>query len=677
MIAAVVMAVVADIQAMEQGPSVWEQEAAQIRQRTDAFRTGVTVEAAAKGEMLKALNADVDARVVALRDTLGAAYAKVPGGVSVLKYLPENPVLDGSVDYRLAIQKALLENDCVTLTGSGDPAKPNVYGVSCDSDARCGLVVPAGKTLAGEPGAVLLRLPSRGSLVVLEKGARVMGVAIDGNKRGHAVPAWVDAVGKQNGASFEVRGDGAALSGCASVDAPGHGFATYARGALLWRCTARNSGMIDLKFNANFYQGKWDNWSGDGFYIRGFHSVVMDCESYDCFRWGYTTCHEKAGAATYIDCSMYNEAWATYGFIDIEDCSDDREGTVLIGMKAPKGKKTAASVSSEKTVFLGCELGCLRGYSANHLLVAGCTIRGGGLGVGGWSSPKNAWVRGGASPVILANTIIKTDPGSGIQEVSDWSLSVFSTDGKGVVVGNTLKEYEGPMGKGPGMKLDQVPEANNKVEYGQWITQTAAAPASPEAKSAADELRQRKLRDFGAGMPDLARKLGIRGTVTRTVMLRPQALFLKDPDNAGEKQAWFDPAKRPPAGTLTPIALGDSWQNQIGDYSGIGWYFTSFQVTGDDFHVCDAAHLVFGSVSAECQVYVNGRLVGEFKQWNAPFKLNIPVVFKGIVRWDDTATNDVAIRVFSPGTIGGVYEHAALVLSKGGGEAPAEPVTAK
>ena len=101
--AAVVMASVAIIQAIEQeGPSVWKREVAQIRQLTQAFRTGVTVEAAVKGEMLKALNADVDVRVAALRKKLNETYGNVPDGVSVLKYLPANPILDGSVDYRSA-----------------------------------------------------------------------------------------------------------------------------------------------------------------------------------------------------------------------------------------------------------------------------------------------------------------------------------------------------------------------------------------------------------------------------------------------------------------------------------------------------------------------------------------------------------------------------------------------
>lgn len=34
-------------------------------------------------------------------------------------------------------------------------------------------------------------------------------------------------------------------------------------------------------------------WSGDGFYFRGHHNLIVDCEAYDCFRWAYTTCHEN------------------------------------------------------------------------------------------------------------------------------------------------------------------------------------------------------------------------------------------------------------------------------------------------------------------------------------------------------------------------------------------------
>jgi len=602
---AVVMASVANLQAIEpEGPSVWKREVAQIRQLTQAFRAGVTVEAAVKGEMLKALNADVDARVAALRKNLNEAFGDIPDGVSVLKYLPANPVLDGSVDYRPAIQKALNENACVVLTGSNDPAKPNIYGVSC------GIAVPEGKVLVGNPGAVLRRMPSVGALVVLGKGAQAVGVTIDGNKKSHNTSELLDKVGKNGGTAFQAVGEGAVLRDCTVFDVPGHAFHAAARNVLMWRCKARNSGVIDLKFNADYYQGKWDAWSGDAFYIKGFQDVVMDCESYDCFRWGFTTCHEKAGASTYIDCSMFNEKWRTYGFIDIEDCMDDREGTVLIGMKAPKGKKRNINVSSAKTVLLNCGMETFCGYNADDLLMAGCTIRGNGLGLGGWSSWLNSLRRGGANPVILDNTIIKNGPASGNPNVSDYSLSIFSADGKGIVAGNTLKEYEGPAGKGLGMKLDNVAGANNKVEYGLWMPDTTAASPAP----APDELKQRKLREFGSGIPDLARKLGIQDTITQIVMLQPQAMFLKDLDNVGEKQEWFNSAKRPAADKLARIALGDSWQNQIGDYRGHAWCFTTFKVSGDDFHACDTANLLFGGVSAECQIYLNGKFVGEFKK---------------------------------------------------------------
>jgi hypothetical protein len=205
------------------------------------------------------------------------------------------------VDYRSAIQKALNENACVVLTGSHDPAKPNLYGVSC------GITVPEGKVLVGKPGAVLRRMPSVGALVILGKGVQAIGVTIDGNKKSHNTPGLLDKIGKNGGTAFQAGGDGAVIRDCIVFDAPGHAFFAAARDVLIWRCKARNGGVIDLKFNANYYQGKWDAWSGDAFYIRSFQDVVMDCESYDCFRWGFTTCHVKSGESTYIDCSMYNE----------------------------------------------------------------------------------------------------------------------------------------------------------------------------------------------------------------------------------------------------------------------------------------------------------------------------------------------------------------------------------
>jgi hypothetical protein len=660
------------IHGMEQkGPPDWQQEVKQIRQLTQAFRTGITVEATVKGEMLKTLSAGVDDRVAALRKKLNEEYGNVPDGVSVLKYLPAEPILDGSVDYRPAIQKALNENVCVVLTGNNDPAKPNIYGLSCGSDFR-GIIIPEGKVLVGSPGAILRRMPSVGALVVLGKEAQVIGVTIDGNKKSHNTPELLDKVGKTGGTAFQANGDRAVIRNCVVFDAPGHAFHASASNVLLWRCKARNCGIIDLKFNADYYQGKWDSWSGDAFYIKGFHDLIMDCESYDCFRWGFTTCHDKAGASTYIDCLMYNEKWRTYGFIDIEDCRDDREGTILVGMKAPKGKTRRVVVSSEKAVVLNCTMERFIGRSADDLIVAGCTTYGSGLGVGGWSSTANAMIRGGTNPVILDNTVIKNAPKSGIPEVSDWSLSVFSTDGKGIVAGNILKEYEGQAGKGMGMKLDKVSEANNEVEYGQWTLE----PSINLSVSAQDEPTQQKLREFVSGVPDLASKLGIQGTITQIVMLQPQAMFLKDPDNVGQKQGWFDSAKRPAANKLTCITLGDSWQSRIGDYRGQAWCFTTFKVSGDDFHACDTANLLFGGASAECQVYLNGKLVGGNKNGDTPFNLNIPVS-NGTVRWDDTETNDVAIRIFLPGTMSGIFEYVALVLSKNLGEAPAVPVSSK
>ncbi|KKL44827.1 hypothetical protein LCGC14_2361780, partial [marine sediment metagenome] len=73
---------------------------------------------------------------------------------------------------------------------------------------------------------------------------------------------------------------------------------------------------------------------------------------------------------------------------------------------------------------------------------------------------------------------VKSGVGSGIDNVSDWSLSVYSTDGKGIAVNNVLKEYKGKLGTGPGMKFNKVATANNRIKYGVWLneetTQTKA-----------------------------------------------------------------------------------------------------------------------------------------------------------------------------------------------------------
>jgi len=633
-------------------------EIKQMRTVLDGYRQS----ALQSGQYDAALHADItrqlDALTISLRSKLESRYALPKDAADVRKYLPADAVLDGSVDYSAQIQKALDENPVVILTGSGDAKKPAIYGVKTAEGSPTALNVPAGHILLGSPDAILRRIPSRGRTVIVGNGGMVMGLIIDGNKNAH----WPEFqnLGKIQGSGIILTNDAAAI-GCTIYDLPGIAFATYSHRNVFWKNVARNVGYIDLKYNATFYQGRWDNDSGDGFYVRGYGNLVLDCEAYDCFRWGYTTCHENSGTTTYINSTMHNTLYRTYGFIDLEDCKHDPIGTMVINMRATQGSLTVAGTNN--AMLFNSESGSFVGWNANDLFVAGSRTHGGGMGIGGWTSARNAQVRGGNNPVYLGNTVVKATASSGIPSISDWSLSIFSSDGKGLAAGNVLKEYEGPAGKGTGLQLDQVTHANNTVEYGSWIESTSGN--TEERINATDAIRTRAMRTFNAQIADIAGSLGAKGNITRVIFPRPQAQFIQDKANVGEKEAWFKPENKPADDKLKPIFFGEHWDPQHGYYEGHAWYFTTFQITEDDFHGCDQVYLLLSGVDTESKVYINGQQVGITNVWNKPFLLEIPRATQGPIKWDENLLNNLTIHVFSPQGMGGVYGQVALVLSSG------------
>ena len=597
----------------------------------------------------------VAACIVAAMVVRSAAAAE---WASVLDYLPQEAKLDGSVDYSEQFTKALEGNVALLIPGSKDVDKPHVYGLTT------GVKIPDGHVVRAEPNAVLKRLPSKGQLLHVGRGARVIGVTVDGNKYAHW-PQFED-LGKSDSA-FILRGN-CVVEGCYAYDVPGIAFQCYSNHNVVRKCKARNCGYIDLKFNADFYQGKWDRWSGDGFYFRGHHNLIVDCEAYDCFRWAYTTCHENAGLATYINCKGYASNWKPYGFIDIEGC--DGGGTTLIDCVGTFG---TIAISTSGTKMYRCEASDIHVYNADHVEIVGCTTHGGGLGVGGWSSVKNSAVRGGDNPIVVGNTINKYGPTSGIGGVSDWSFSVFSADRKGLVANNVLNEYEGPEGKGPGMKLDNVAAHGNVVEFGtSQIPPEAPKVAGGESPNLKARLRRRQLQTFAVQAPDLARKLGLGRKITNVTVVEPDALFVKDLDEKGEKQEWFDPAKRPTSDALKPIRLGEHWDGQHGQYHGHAWYFAKLTLDQDHRFIADQTHLLFAGVDSDCRVFLNGKLLGEHSGWNEPFLVEVPM---DLLTWEDQGANDLAIHVWTPAGLGGVYGHVAALLSQEGEpDAPEEPV---
>lgn len=574
--------------------------------------------------------------------------------VSVLKYLPANPQLDGSVDYRAEIQRAVNENKVLEFPGSGDPARPHVYGIRPADNQRlkrpCGLDVPAGHTLIGSGSAVLKRLPNRGYLIVTGKGVTVRSLIVDGNKAAH-FPEFPELGKSDMGICFGAEN---LIEDCYVYNIPGIAFGTYSDRSLVRRCKARNAGYIDVKFKADYYQGKWDKYSGDSFYIRGRDNVVADCDSEDASRWDYTTCHERSGGTLYLNCNGRDVTFRSYGFIDIEGC--DGAGSILVNCKSPDG---SLAVSTSGTQLYNCTAQRINAYAADDVVIANCETFGGGLCVGGWSSAKKSYIRGGNRPIVVNNIVNRDAPGAGVPETSDWSLSVFSADGGGLAAGNVLHEYRGPKGRGPGLKFDKVPHYGNVLDYGQY-----KIPDRPEPDADARALQKAqadvRLREFAVKIPELAEKLQVPGKIVVTTLTAAEGDFIKDETDAGVKGEWFKPGKKP-AGTRK-IDIGRHWDNQIGGYSGHAWYFIALPLDQDDRHICDTVNLLFGGVDTEARVWLNGEFIGQSDDWANPFALKVP--FK-LLKWEDEAEpNLLAVRVSSKAGLGGVYGYIAAVLTK-------------
>ncbi|MBD3287483.1 hypothetical protein GF337_01655, partial [candidate division KSB1 bacterium] len=111
--------------------------------RADLLQTSKSEQADAR---VNSLRTSLDENICLLRSDCVKRVneLKATEAVNVQDYLPENPMLDGSVDYLEQIQKALNENRCVKFTGSDDPVHPLIYGMSSE------LIVPEGHILLGD-----------------------------------------------------------------------------------------------------------------------------------------------------------------------------------------------------------------------------------------------------------------------------------------------------------------------------------------------------------------------------------------------------------------------------------------------------------------------------------------------------------------------------------------------
>ncbi len=565
--------------------------------------------------------------------------------VPIGKYLPQDAKLDGSQDLLQYLQKAVDENQDVILTGSKDAAKPLVYGIKIKAD-KIGLVIPAGRTLRGETGAELKRLPSAGKVIVTGKSVRLTGIIINGNKAAHW-PEFQDLGKSDMGITT---GSNNLIEDCYVYDIPGIAFGTYTDNSVFRRCKAKNAGYIDIKFKADYYQGKWDQWSGDSFYIRGNNNIVMDCDSEDAFRWDYTTCHENSGNAMYINCTGRDLRWRSYGFIDIEGC--DGLGSTMINCKSPDG---VISVSTNGSKLINCEAARINVHNTDQVFLLNNRTLGGGMAVGGWSTPRNTQVRGGAMPMVIGNEINRSSAGFGIPETADWSFSIFSTDGAGLVADNVLNEFKGQAGTGPGLKFDNVPNYNNEVKYGTY--QAPARVLDDGAKAEIDQHVRARMMEFAQSIPKILTRLKIKSGVVASTFAPIQSKFILDTNDKGIAEKWE--TKRP--ADLKDILIGKHWDSQIGQYSGVAWYFIDLPLDEDLQHNCDEVYLLFGGIEGDATIFINGNKVGENKK-KGEFVLKVPK--KDLFFMNERKLNNLTVRVYRPAGMGGIYGPVAAILTK-------------
>ena len=142
--------------------------------------------------------------------------------------------------------------------------------------------------------------------------------------------------------------------------------------------------------------------------------------------------------------------------------------------------------------------------------------------------------------------------------------------------------------------------------------------------------------------------------------------FKTDPQKAGATEKWFAPDT--PDGDWPQLSTGQVWDMQgYKDYHGTAWYRTRFKMPGD-FDTQRHLWLLFGAVSKEAHVYIDGRKVFERTGattgmdpnalWDKPFKFDArPLLQPG-------HEHSIAVRVDSEAYIGGIWRSVSLVSTE-------------
>ncbi len=557
------------------------------------------------------------------------AAAQTEHFTSVTEYLPEGYPADGSVDLTEPLLRAFAECPALYFPGSDDPEVPVIYA------SRTGLVSQENARIVFGPNTLLRRLASEGAMIRLEPGASIDGCVLDGSKYSHW-PEFQDLGKGDYGIQTTV---GNVVTDCFVYNNPGIAFGGWCHECTFVRCRAENVGYIDVKFGADFYQGARDNWSGDGFYVRGRGNVVRECVAYDCFRWDLCASHGATQGCTFVDCRGGDVNWRSYGFVDIEGSMANNR---LIRCHSPNSRM---SISSPHTQLIDCVMAGLNAYHADHLTVRGCTITAEGMMLG---QPTQEDEYGGASPIITGNRIFMAQVAG---RHAPEALHVRSEDGTGIIDGNIIYAYEAEGERTEPILVEGCEAGDNPVVYGRWHAEEAyVQPRLTRGWVDWDHIAAHKLTVFEQQLAGALPELGIEGEPAWGHIIIGEVPFAFDPDDAGIGAQWFLPDNRP---NTRAVRVGWPWNKQVGDIYQPGWYFIDFDVPAE--HAGKQAWLYFGAVDTHATVWLNGERLGEHDDWDEPFSFEVTGKLTA-------GANHLTVRVTTPGGLAGIYKPIAVVV---------------
>ena len=559
-----------------------------------------------------------------------AARTPSPGFVDVRTYLPAGHVTDGSVDYREPIQKCLDENPAVYFPGGASADEPIIYGSTAGLQTR-----KRARILFG-PHAILKRLPSSSRLLTLGDGTHVKGLVIDGNKYAH----W-PRFKTQCKEAIRVGSD-CLLEDCFIYDYPGYAYMVRnSVNSKFYRCRAENIGYIDLMFAVNYYfGGPSETGASDGFYIVGHHNLLVDCEMIDCQRWAYTI--NSGTNNTLIRCRAAEVNFHTYGFIF---ANGDRGR--YIGCVSPN---TQIDLGGNETIVVDTEASFIDAR-AGRMRIDGCTFYGPLFAANLVSTAGDA-ATGPAAPLITNNRIFMNRPWEG------HPLTVMGRNGEGVVADNIVHAWPKAMHTGGGIRIENVRDQRGNAVEPELVPKREVDPDSlPRYRRAhfdREGLERRRLQFARTELARYLKKIGIDADPADQRVIMGDFPFMLDREDRGLKEQWFLPEHRP--SDLTVKHVGSHWPEVKKNYgvAGPGWHFIEFEMPADPAGGSSPI-LHFASVDSDCQVWLNGRFLGENHEWDTPFHFNIA----GAMR---TGRNDLTVRVTTDYGIIGIYKPISLVL---------------